>query len=55
LLHNVFYLLINAPTCFGLSCWPSSGNSVYKIISVFMMITWNSWRYVASKMHFRKC
>jgi hypothetical protein len=25
LLHNVFCLLITAPTCFGLSCWPSSG------------------------------
>jgi len=21
-----FYLLINAPRCFGLKCWPSSGS-----------------------------
>jgi hypothetical protein len=21
-----FYLLLNAPTCFGLTCWPSSGS-----------------------------
>jgi len=27
LLHNVFYLLFNAPTCFGLSCWPPSWSS----------------------------
>jgi len=27
LLHNIFYLLINALVCFGLSCWPSSGSS----------------------------
>ena len=26
-LHNIFYLFINPPTCFGLNCWPSSGAS----------------------------
>jgi hypothetical protein len=25
LLHDVFYLLIKALTCFGFNCWPSSG------------------------------
>jgi uncharacterized membrane protein len=26
-LHNAFYLLIHALTCFGQNCWPSSGSS----------------------------
>jgi len=25
LFHALFYLLFRAPTCFGCSCWPSSG------------------------------
>jgi len=33
LLHNVFYLLINAPTFFCLSRWPSSGSSL-KMVNV---------------------
>jgi hypothetical protein len=41
LVAQCFYLLIIAPTCFGLSCWPSSGSSCfyYEIVVKFMIIS----------------
>jgi hypothetical protein len=35
MLHSAFYLLVNAPTCFGLMCWSSSGTSW-----VFLACAW---------------
>lgn len=47
LLHNVCYLLLNAPKCFGLIYWPSSGSSyVFNICSLCFTLCGSNSTYV---------
>jgi len=40
----VFYLLINTPTCFGLSWWPSSGSSyVFRHVQIIGQLMWQEF------------